>query len=424
MELDILHLLKTKELYDRFYDRIGEHTLSPEAYLVFKNIGEYYKFKPEATDFEWADMQPHFFHFGTGKHLTPSNQKIYVNLFNRLRKHEVSTETSDAILSEFITKDYATKIHNTTLDIISNKDVDIEDVQQYMDNMKVELQSVTSVDHVEGLVTTDIHELIRVTMTGPGLNWRIKALNECVGPLRKGNFVIVGARPDSGKTTFLLSEVTNFASQLPDDECILWINNEEVGEKVFRRLIQSAIGWTDQETRDDPLGCTERLKAVMGSPDKIKHVKRSLFTVRDVEKLVKKFKPKAIVFDQLWKVVGFEKETNNEIGRQTLLFAWARGLGQEYGPVITVHQLGGEAEGVKWPTMKNLYGSQTGIQGEADLIILIGRSHDPAEQDYRFFSLPKNKLGDGLTIPNRNARFVLKIRQDIGRFEDASFVTT
>jgi hypothetical protein len=58
------------------------------------------------------------------------------------------------------------------------------------------------------------------------------------------------------------------------------------------------------------------------------------------------------------------------------------------------------------------------------LIILIGRSHDPAEQDYRFFSLPKNKLGDGLTIPNRNARFVLKIRQDIGRFEDASFVTT
>ena len=37
-----------------------------------------------------------------------------------------------------------------------------------------------------------------------------------------------------------------------------------------------------------------------------------------------------------------------------MLFAWARGLAGKYGPVIAVHQLGGEAEGERYPPMSNL----------------------------------------------------------------------
>jgi replicative DNA helicase len=241
-----------------------------------------------------------------------------------------------------------------------------------------------------------------------------------LGPIRRGNFVVVGARPDSGKTTFLLNEATYIASQLTEEQCILWLNNEEMGEKIGRRIIESGAGVTTSELRDDPLGSVEKYKKMVGPLSKIKVIYQSVINTREVEHWCKKYKPSVIIFDQLWKITGFEKDAANDTQRQTLLFAWARSLASQWGPVIVVHQLGGAAEGEKFPPMSDLYGSQTGIQGEADAIILIGRSSDPRENDVRFFSLPKNKMGDGVHVKPgmRNARFVLKIKPDIARYED------
>jgi replicative DNA helicase len=73
-------------------------------------------------------------------------------------------------------------------------------------------------------------------------SWRLKSLNTALGSLRMGDFGFVFARPETGKTTFLASEVTFMAEQTEGN--ILWFNNEEQGGKVKSRCYQATLGLT------------------------------------------------------------------------------------------------------------------------------------------------------------------------------------
>jgi hypothetical protein len=192
-------------------------------------------------------------------------------------------------------------------------------------------------------------------------------------------------------------------------------------EKVGRRMVESAIMWDSAKVSANPIGAAEEYRRVCGNPKRIRQFKQETFSTREVDRLIKQHKPSMVIFDQLWKVTGFEKESANETGRQSLLFAWARTIASRCGPVITVHQLGGEADGERFPMIRHLYGSQTGIQGEADAIIFLGRSREPKEADYRFLSVPKNKMGDGPRCDRtkRNSRYLLKMDYDHACFEEA-----
>lgn len=136
-----------------------------------------------------------------------------------------------------------------------------------------------------------------------------------------------------------------------------------------------------------------------------------------MEAILKKYKAGLIIFDQLWKIHGFDESSGNEVTRQTMLFNWGRELSKKHAPVIAVHQADGSAEGMRWIDMSRLYGSKTGIQGEADAIITVGR--DPATGDSRYLYVPKNKL-KGNNPAMRNGKYELIIQPSIGRFKESS----
>ena len=71
-------------------------------------------------------------------------------------------------------------------------------------------------------VTTDLEELVNNAVMQKGLRWRLDCLNKGLGSLRKGDFGFLFARPESGKTTFLASEVSNMLQQTENP--ILWFN--------------------------------------------------------------------------------------------------------------------------------------------------------------------------------------------------------
>ena len=418
MDRDLLTIFRNRKTFDRFFYLIPEHAVSWETWNILKGYERYYNTNPGIEDIELLDFQGNFRFWNSGK-FNKEKLSQYDSIFTELKSHMLTKGKAEEVMSMFIELDYASKIQDASLNIITkNGKNDINDIEKYIADYQHEAAKFEKED--TALVTTDIHKLLDATVGGSGYNWRIHNLNESLGPIRRGNFVVVGARPDSGKTTFLLNEATYIASQLDEDQCILWLNNEEMGEKIGRRIIESGAGVTTSDLRDDPLGSVEKFKKMVGPLSKIKVIYQSVINTREVEHWCKKYKPSVLVFDQLWKIVGFEKDAANDTQRQTLLFSWARSLASQWGPVIVVHQLGSAAEGEKFPPMSALYGSQTGIQGEADAIILIGRSSDPRENDVRFFSLPKNKMGDGVHVKPgmRNARFVLKIKPDIARYED------
>jgi len=235
-------------------------------------------------------------------------------------------------------------------------------------------------------VSNDIAELLTELEQEPGLNWRLKTLNEMLGPLRKGNFMFLFARPESGKTTFLASETSFMLEQL--DRPLLWVNNEEESRKVVQRVVQASLGVTDEQLMHNKERCNDLFQKRTGGRFKIN--KGGATTKRGIEQWCKQLNPGLIVLDQIDKIQGFEDERHDLKMKQ--VYGWARELAKAYGPVIAVCQAGGTGENKKWLTMNDVDSSHTAKQGEADVVLGIGKLHDEQYERVRFLHASKNKL--------------------------------
>lgn len=266
-------------------------------------------------------------------------------------------------------------------------------------------------------VTDDLEDLYERQVHTHGLRWRLNTLNRMLGSLRKGNFGFLFARPETGKTTFLASEITFMATQLAEESGpIVWFNNEEEGEKVKLRMYQAALGIQLPELFSDRLGNTRKYNEL--TKGKIKLVDSASISRRQVENICNKLQPSLVIFDQLDKVKGFDGD--REDLRLGAIYQWAREIAKSYCPVIAVSQADGTGEGKKWLTMENVANAKTAKQAEADWILGIGATHNEGFEFVRHLHLSKNKLtGDEDSDPElRHGRQDVLIKPQIARYED------
>lgn len=263
-------------------------------------------------------------------------------------------------------------------------------------------------------VTDDLESLLNATYKTPGLRWRLQCLNQSIGSLRKGDFGFVFARPETGKTTFLTSEVSNFITQTTGE--ILWIVNEEQPEKVMLRVIQAYFGIKLEDLYGNIQHYRKLFKEQTGG--RFKLYDSSASNKNSVEALCKKHLPALIVFDQIDKIQGFKADREDLL--LGAIYQWARDLAKRYAPVIGVTQADGSGEGVRWLTMANVANAKTAKQAEADWILGIGAIPDSGWESVRFFNISKNKLlGDTDSNPElRHGKLTAIIEPGIARYRD------
>lgn len=412
MDINLLLVLRTRESYDKWSRFVKKGQVGQETWNIFEAMGEWLKHNTEAAEISWPEFNAWFCLVRHAK-MAEEKLKLHKAIIDKLSEEAEPDETAiRPLLEGLITRDYASQIAEKALRI-TDGDFTIP-VSSIVDLVEQRNHDIGKVDGVDRHILVPSLEGM-AAVTAPGLRWRMECLNMSLGDLRQGDLVVVGTRPDTGKTTFLASEATFMAPQLPDEKVVLWVNNEEEGNKVFRRLIQAALGRTSTVMDSNLPKALDDYKAVVGRMDRIIMLNKADVHVRDIEHMLKKYNVGLIICDQLWKVHGFDAEAGSEVVRQTMLFNWARETAKKHAPVITVHQADGSAEGVKWIDMSKLYGSKTGIQGEADAIITIGRL--PETGDTRYLYVPKNKLA-GKDPALRNGMFEIEIQKDIGRFKE------
>jgi replicative DNA helicase len=259
---------------------------------------------------------------------------------------------------------------------------------------------------------------LKEIVASDGLEWRLPEMNVALGPLRKGDFVIIAARPESGKTTFVASESTFMLGQMQPDEHVLWINNEEASNKVMMRCIQAHHGVTSKELLDHATDFARLFRDMGGERFLILDDDSGIKSVNKIATLFQQFKPGLIIFDQLDKVHGYSNESRDDL-RIGKLYEWARDLAKQYCPVIAVSQVDGSGEGEKWLHMNQLRGSKTDKIGEADAIITIGKSNEAGMDLKRFIHVPKNKLFGGKYTQeaHRHGAFEVDIEPAIARYK-------
>jgi len=341
------------------------------------------------------------------------NREELTTIFNQLSKIEINPDLAKDLLIDYRKKAIAHEIALLAIDINEGRkpfELLIETIN------KSEEDGRSVIEEVE-FISDNLEELYNDTIKQHGLRWRLQTLNRMLGSLRKGNFGFIFARPESGKTTFLASEVTFFAEQLKEEDGpILWINNEEDGKKVKLRIFQASLGYTLNQLlsniTDNQKIYNEKING------KIKLFDRAIVSRSDIENLCKLFKPSLIVIDQIDKITGFDGDREDlKLGS---IYTWARQIAKTYCPVIGVTQADGTAEGKKWLTMDNVSNAKTAKQAEADWILGIGATHAEGFEFVRHLHLSKNKLsGDADTDPElRHGKQDVLIEPQIARYRD------
>lgn len=421
MDYDIMYLCaESKGSYYKYRPHIKNHVVQPETVIILDTMGEFYKSFPAVTSINWEPFTSYIF---ATYALRLTGEKISF-LRNVLKKMEdfKPTLAYDEVVKSLIEMDYIARIADECTKVKEGSS-SIESINA----LTVEaLKSVERyVDKDEMFIIPDISIIVdRISSTG--YEWRLMALNRSLGLLRTGNFVIVAARVEVGKTTFLASEAAFIAPQLPKDRPIVWVNNEEESEAVFFRVVQAALGMTTKELVANKDECMSKYTEYMGGNSrKIIITKGDTNDVKTLTTLFKDVNPGMIIFDTLDKVSGYQREEREDL-RLGRIYKWGRECAREYGPVIAASQLNGNVDTLKDPAfigMDALRGSKTDKPGEADAIITIGKYQSPStpeEAILRTINVPKNKLPGGGKYQvegERHGQYMVKIDALRARYE-------
>lgn len=405
--INILLYLLNYNLYNKYISYIDIKNENKEVVFLYNCLKDLHSTYKKDLSLEEYCL------YCTSK-VSDKDRDVVESLLKGLQSATIDENLIGDILTTLRNKKLAYELALVSLDVSEGR----SSVDKIFDTLNVfEQQKV--IEQVE-FVSGDLNELVNDTIKSQGFRWRLTTLNRMLGSLRKGDFGFIFARPETGKTTFLASEITFFAKQLTETSGpILWFNNEEQGSKVMLRCIQASLGISQAELFSN----VNQHQATFDSNggQHIKIFDSANIHRRQVEQLCKELNPSLIVFDQIDKIKGFTDD--REDLRLGAIYIWSRELAKTYCPVIGVCQADASGEGKRWLTMENVANAKTAKQAEADWILGIGKTHDTALEYVRHFHLSKNKLsGDSDTEPEmRHGKADVIIKPLIARYEDTEF---
>lgn len=411
VEKQIIKLFcEDKELFTKYYRYVNINYIKinyNELYKLFNIIDLYYTKYINSNNINSNELDI----FYNSNYLLKDNERkeLIILLDDIYRQDITNKELIISLLEEHRRRSLAGQVAITALDVESGKKStkDLLDLFNEFEHQEVEINEAVPVE-------MNLEKLYETQISTPGLRWRVNWLNKSLGSLRKGDFGFIFARPETGKTTFLASEITHMVTQTEGE--VLWFNNEEQGNKVAIRVYQAALGFTTQDLFRDSEYNQKRYETLTGNRIKILDFEDSSGKAR-IESILKQSNPALIIFDQIDKIRGFKGDRNDLELKQ--IYQWAREIAKTYAPVIAVSQASGEAEGKLFLTMDMVDGSKTAKQGEADWILGIGKEQDNTSRT-RYFNISKNKLiGDKDTSPDlRHGSTQVLIKPEVARYED------
>lgn len=414
VEEQIIKLFCTdKEYYSKYYKYVNLNYIKSNYtshYKLFNSIDSYYNAYPDRESISTTELE---IQYNSNYLLQESERKELTLLVTRIFEAEITNK--DAVinlLNEHRRRGLAGDLAKLALDVEDGS----ADPQSLIEKFKdFEVDEVT--DKKFDFQNMSLKHIYNEQDNYPGLRWRLNWLNKSLGSLRKGNFGFLFARPETGKTTFLASEITHMIKQTDGD--IIWFNNEESNRVVADRINQAFAGVERRILKGQQQAAYEKqYEDIVG--DRIKLVGNEITESTDpkkIEEILKATNPALIIFDQIDKIKGFKADRNDL--ELKAIYQWAREIAKKYAPVIAVSQASGEADGKLWLTMNMVDGSKTSKQGEADWMLGIGKEQDNTSR-LRYFNILKNKLpGDDDTLPDlRHGSTQVLIKPEIARYED------
>ena len=398
LDLTVLRLLKYRERYERLARSVPAKALEPSIAVILKDFGAYFKEFPERDKI--GDEFKLWFRAFRHPNLKEEALAVFDSLLASVAAKDVDPAVEAGLMARLVATDTASRLVDLIAQFQAGEEVDL--YQELRANVeRFEKETDRKVKNPQ--VLDPIEDLLQAEADDTGFHWRLPCLNNHIKPLRAGDFVVIAARPDKGKTTFCSDNLTYMAAQVDptypgERRSILWFNNEGPGKNIVTRCFQSALGATMEELVALNAKKTireEYIKALGGRGGVLR-----VFDIHDmwnheVEDLMRLHKPAIVLFDMVDNIkFGGEANNNGQRTDQLLeaMYQWARMMGVKHDcAVLATSQISADGDGVQYPSLGMLKDSKTGKQGAADVIITLGTVNDPVLVNSRYIGTTKNK---------------------------------
>jgi hypothetical protein len=321
--------------------------------------------------------------------MTTAQKQAYSSLFHKIKQEQpMGSDVAQEVLSKLFQQVVGEDIANLGFDYVNGDKSSLEPLrmllEQYGDdftpNLNVEWDDI------------DIETLLSRNDLEARWTFNISSLTRKVEGVNDGHLIEIGARPNTGKTSFhasLIAAPGGFAHQ--GANCII-LCNEEGYHRVGARYLTAATGMTMQEIKKNPAKARELYEPVKN------RIKIKDATGRDmnwVESVCKSYKPDIVLLDMGDKFAkgGFARQDESLKANAV----HARQIAKQHEcAVFYMSQLSAEAEGKVLLNQSMMEGSRTGKAAEADLMILIAKNPvvdgQEEEDTQRHLNVVKNKL--------------------------------
>lgn len=387
MELSLVRSLMDKEFYDDHRGaRCPDRLFSKDVRKIKQSIDtamDRYERTVSPDEIEALFM-------ANNPTLTTAQKQAYSHLFKQIKgETPMGSDVAQEVLSKLFQQVVGEDIANLGFDYVNGSKSSLEPLrnmlEQYGDdftpNLKVDWEDI-SLDTI--LAMTDLES--QWTFNIPTLVRKVEGINA-------GHLIEVGARPNTGKTSFHASLVAGPNGFAWQGAKTVVLCNEEGYHRVAHRYITAATGM-------DKFEIAKNKGKAMAIFDKIRD--KVMFkdaTGRDmswVESVCKSYKPDVVILDmgdKFARTAGFSRP--DEALKANAIHARQIAKQQECA-VFYMSQLSAEAEGKVVLNQAMMEGSRTGKAAEADLMIMISKNPTVEGQDeednQRHINVVKNKL--------------------------------
>lgn len=385
MQTSLLHALLSAEFYEQNKNRLKKSLFDDRCAAVFELIAEAhakYSQNLTATDLlaMWRAKHPA---------ATNSDRAMFTDLVAAIADADpITPDVASDVLENMWKQETGREIANLGISISEGR-------YEAMDMLKRLLEKVQdgyASDDFGDPVTDDIYTLLAEASDDARWQFNIESLARNVYGIGASEFGIVFARPETGKTAFVVSLAAGPNGFCQQGAKVLYLGNEEAARRTKLRAMQAWTGMNKDDIRENPDLASSRYLAIK---DRLIMKDIQEKDLAWVDAYIGHVKPDVVIIDQLDKVnltgnFAASHERLRELYRQ------AREMAKRHEiALIGMSQASADAEGRTRLDFSMMEGSKTGKAAEADLIIGIGK-HSAADDDepnnVRFLNISKNKL--------------------------------
>ena len=389
IELALIKTLLNKEFYDQHKGiRCPDKIFTKDTRKIKQALDTAMQTYEE--DMSVSDLEAVF--MGLNQTMTTATKSAFQDLFQRLDKAEpIKKDIAEDTLSHLFQQYVGEQVANLGFDFVNGSQNSLEPLRRLLEDYKDDFTPNLRIDWDD----IDIDTLLAANNLETQWKFNIPSLRRKVEGVSNGHLLVVGARPNTGKTSFhasLVAGTDGWASQ--GAKCIV-LCNEESYERVGARYLSAATNMTMDEVKENVSLARKRYDPVR------KNIRIKDSTNKDmkwVEAVVKNEKPDIVVLDMGDKFATKNSDKSDIYLKDAAIHA--RNIAKQHNCcVIWMSQLSAVAEGKVYVDQSLMEGSKTGKAAEADLMVLI--SKDPIvegqseESTRRHLNIAKNKLKGG-----------------------------